>query len=242
MTTSPMTEIGTREEIVELLARVRADRDGSWHKAGAVKGMSGADWLWRAADDPRSDDRYRDYRDEYRADAEAALLRLTEQNAGLREESERLRNIPVDVVLHCPVCLERHVDQPQPEKGWTNPPHRTHECQHCGHLWRPYDVATNGIAMLPEQLASWNALKAEIASLREQVEKAKRVFWLQEAPAISDLAQALKADLREQWGLGDGVSSDDPAHNIDCHRLARAARAFIASLSPEETTQDKSDG
>ena len=41
---------------------------------------------------------------------------------------------PIDMILHCP----------------TNPPHRTHLCQHCGHLWRPALVATNGVQSLGE--------------------------------------------------------------------------------------------
>lgn len=87
-------------------------------------------------------------------------------NAALSEENVRLRNTPVDVILHCPVCLTRHVDEPQPEKNWTNPPHRTHECQQCGHLWRPYDVATNGVAMLPGQRDAWKSLSEENERLK----------------------------------------------------------------------------
>ena len=51
-----------------------------------------------------------------------------------------------DLLLHCPRCGQQHIDQPQPEKGWTNPPHRSHECQHCGWVWRPSDAFTNGVA------------------------------------------------------------------------------------------------
>jgi hypothetical protein len=39
----------------------------------------------------------------------------------------------------------QHIDEPQPHKDWTNPPHRSHECQHCGTVWRPADVPTNGV-------------------------------------------------------------------------------------------------
>jgi len=52
---------------------------------------------------------------------------------------------PVDMILFCPRCYEQHVDELQPEKGWDNPPHRSHECQHCGFVWRPADIATNGV-------------------------------------------------------------------------------------------------
>lgn len=32
------------------------------------------------------------------------------------------------------------------ESCWTNPPHRSHLCHGCGHIWRPADVPTNGVA------------------------------------------------------------------------------------------------
>lgn len=84
-----------------------------------------------------------------------------------------MRDSPIDMVLHCPACGEQHVDEPSPEarflheKGvtcsdgpdgalvwsdgvdrecpWNNRPHRSHLCQGCGHVWRPADVATNGV-------------------------------------------------------------------------------------------------
>lgn len=55
---------------------------------------------------------------------------------------------PIPMLLYCPRCDRQHVDAPQPEKNWTNPPHRTHECQQCGHSWRPADVATTGVRAL----------------------------------------------------------------------------------------------
>lgn len=56
---------------------------------------------------------------------------------------------PLDMLLFCPRCNVQHVDRPQPEQGWTNPPHATHTCQSCGLLWRPSNGLTNGIRMLP---------------------------------------------------------------------------------------------
>ncbi len=52
---------------------------------------------------------------------------------------------PIDIILICPNCFMRHVDEPQPEKNWDNPPHRSHECQFCYTIWRPADVPTNGV-------------------------------------------------------------------------------------------------
>jgi len=55
---------------------------------------------------------------------------------------------PIDMVLHCPACGMQHVDAPQdhPLDPWLNPPHRSHLCKGCGHIWRPADVPTNGVA------------------------------------------------------------------------------------------------
>jgi rubredoxin len=65
---------------------------------------------------------------------------------------------PIDMVLFCPDCGLQHVDAPEPAPdvmpgsafdgagGWTNPPHRSHRCAGCGHIWRPADVPTNGVA------------------------------------------------------------------------------------------------
>lgn len=57
----------------------------------------------------------------------------------------RSESAPIDMVLFCPKCAFQHVDRPQPEKGWTNPPHKSHECQSCGYIWRTADVPTNGV-------------------------------------------------------------------------------------------------
>lgn len=64
---------------------------------------------------------------------------------------------PIDMVLHCPACGLQHVDEPDTdahaysdgrESMWTNPPHRSHLCHGCGHIWRPADVPTNGVAAI----------------------------------------------------------------------------------------------
>jgi hypothetical protein len=64
---------------------------------------------------------------------------------------------PIPMVLHCPSCGVQHIDKsehdPYPAFGpgmdqerWLNPPHRSHLCHGCGHIWRPADVATTGVA------------------------------------------------------------------------------------------------
>lgn len=54
--------------------------------------------------------------------------------------------VSVNMLLYCPECYAQHIDEPQPEIGWSNPPHKSHECQSCGYVWRPADIPTNGVA------------------------------------------------------------------------------------------------
>jgi len=56
---------------------------------------------------------------------------------------------PVDMLLFCPICDWQHVDAPDEQTpGWDNPPHKSHLCRMCGHIWRPSDRPTNGILMI----------------------------------------------------------------------------------------------
>lgn len=63
------------------------------------------------------------------------------------------------MVLYCPACGTQHIDAPEFAEGspsttafaaiewaWSNPPHRSHLCAGCGHIWRPADVPTNGVS------------------------------------------------------------------------------------------------
>lgn len=62
---------------------------------------------------------------------------------------------PIDMMLFCPQCGLQHVDAPETHDSvsvdghgwvpWTNPPHKSHLCHRCGHIWRPADVPTNGV-------------------------------------------------------------------------------------------------
>jgi hypothetical protein len=65
--------------------------------------------------------------------------------------------VPVPMVLHCPSCGEQHIDAPELDKGWTNPPHRSHLCHACGTVWRPADIQTTGVPALKTRGAgdSW---------------------------------------------------------------------------------------
>lgn len=51
---------------------------------------------------------------------------------------------PIPMILYCPICCYQHLD----EEEWATRPHKTHQCQHCSHEWRPANVATVGVAEL----------------------------------------------------------------------------------------------
>lgn len=53
--------------------------------------------------------------------------------------------IPLPMILACPVCGERHIDIGK----FANHPHHTHACQECGIVWRPAVKATVGVHFLP---------------------------------------------------------------------------------------------
>lgn len=56
-----------------------------------------------------------------------------------------IEEVVTPMCLRCPVCNGRHIDEAKPEIGWFNPPHKTHLCNHCGHLWRPHEYFTVGV-------------------------------------------------------------------------------------------------
>lgn len=53
--------------------------------------------------------------------------------------------ITIPMILHCPMCCERHID----EGEFADKAHHTHACQGCGFVWRPAKVNTHGVRFLP---------------------------------------------------------------------------------------------
>jgi hypothetical protein len=87
--------------------------------------------------------------------------RVSRLSARVTELEARLAS-PIDILLFCPNCAERHVDEAKPDicetcghgeaecscaeyTAWLNPPHKSHRCEECNHVWRPADVPTNGV-------------------------------------------------------------------------------------------------
>lgn len=103
---------------------------------------------------------------------------------------------PIDMILHCPVCHEQHIDEPEEgdpdftedgrafvaRKGWDNPPHRSHLCHGCGSIWRPADVPTNGVREIKT--------KGKADALRTSPEGAQTV-------TNSDIFEVLSDNYRE---------------------------------------------
>jgi len=73
--------------------------------------------------------------------------RASQEQVSNPVEGASLPSAVVDMLLFCPRCDRQHIDEPKGE--WTNPPHATHTCQHCGLLWRPANANTNGVQSLP---------------------------------------------------------------------------------------------
>ena len=72
---------------------------------------------------------------------------------------------PAAMTLHCPKCEKLHVD----EGEWATRPHKTHQCQHCMHEWRPFEYPTVGVAKPSEQeKAPIEALCDSIINLRPE--------------------------------------------------------------------------
>jgi hypothetical protein len=69
------------------------------------------------------------------------VLKVLEMTAGWLEDDGCA--IPIPMILFCPSCGGQHVDEPKGD--WTNPPHRSHLCASCGHIWRPCDRPTAGV-------------------------------------------------------------------------------------------------
>ncbi len=166
--------------------------------------------------------------------------------------------IPVPMLLFCPSCGRQHVDAPEAESGWTNPPHKSHKCHACGLVWRPADVPTNGVATIetrgsadtwngPSALAAPAAIRAlapipaldaaENARLRddltdavrERAEAERRV--IEAARAWNTAPQGISVFTAEAIGSSSYAAANVERAKVD-RALAEAVNA-LAQLPPE---------
>lgn len=68
---------------------------------------------------------------------------------------------PIDMVLHCPKCHLQHIDET------TSACHRSHLCHGCGHIWRPADVPTNGVAAVKTRGSFDSPIASRIDNVRD---------------------------------------------------------------------------
>ncbi len=117
---------------------------------------------------------------------------------------------PLNMVLHCPVCRLQHIDEPAPEEfddegravHWTNPPHRSHLCHGCGHIWRPADVATNGVAAVKTRGSADSQPTPSCPDVSQQARELLRTEIIN-SPETADFMAAVPleaAHQRERWG------------------------------------------
>ena len=144
----------------------------------------------------------------------AELDSLRAMTCGLGDELAELDTLraqlaePIDMVLHCPACGMQHIDAveelpvPMPgssfegSAGWTNPPHRSHLCHGCGHIWRPADVPTNGVEAVKTCGKADSKLAAPTDTLRAQLAEAQRdaerLDWIEQNANVGVVINRLK--------------------------------------------------
>src|ERR1044072_2849142 len=74
--------------------------------------------------------------DELLHEASANPITRVRQHLAVKEQPK-----PIDMILFCPQCHERHID----EGAFATKAHSTHACQHCGFVWKPSKVPTRGV-------------------------------------------------------------------------------------------------
>ena len=145
---------------------------------------------------------------------------------------------PIPMILHCPACGTQHIDKPEGQAYpgmtaeesraqndssglWSNPPHRSHLCHSCGHIWRPADVATTGVDCIqthgeadsPVADPTKIGQPAGVAEQVLQTVKKERDAWQKEAEGLQRRLHLAECDLdlrrahqaRDAWYFqGDG--------------------------------------
>lgn len=132
-------------------------------------------------------------------------------------EDERV-DTPINMLLSCPVCGVQHIDEPDALTGWENPPHRSHLCDECGCIWRPADVATNGVSSI------------ETVGKSDTYTRDRHLLEAGFRPVIPHIQAQLDRAVELLEEIAD-IGDDVPC--TDCQASGRASRAFLASIKDE---------
>jgi hypothetical protein len=159
-----------------------------------------------------------------------------------------VNDTPIDMVLHCPKCHTQHIDKDNSdeirieaaERGidregdrawenwideheWTNPPHRSHLCHQCGHIWRPADVPTNGVQAIKTRGKADKDIETTFTPIAERDDVLPKDGWQYpfESNANTDVAQCYV-----YGDTSEGVVHVDGALDVESlERLAAYLRA-----------------
>jgi hypothetical protein len=134
-----------RRDRAELRAKAAAAPRGTWTHDGPGGGLGLDERCYLFAEGMMISDYPRDGTGMADATADFMIAASPDVVLDLLDELEA----PIPMILHCPACLTQHVDAPDERSpGWTNPPHKSHLCHGCGHVWRPCDRPTEGVKAL----------------------------------------------------------------------------------------------
>ena len=148
---------------------------------------------------------------------------------------------PIPMLLFCPRCGAQHIDAPQPEKNWDNPPHKSHECQSCSYVWRPADVPTTGVAEIETKgsrdqsaapatlsfVGSNCAMRAHLKHIRETLEE-----WRDRPSDNPQGYAAMASEVEEliEWTKPIRSEGGDP----QCPHMLEIQRLKSGRFTPEE--------
>lgn len=143
---------------------------------------------------------------------------------------------PIPMLLFCPMCNTRHVD----EGEFATKVHHTHACQNakCGMVWRPAIEPTVGVWFLP----GFNNALSAIAALTKQPEVARATdseYSEREIRLIGErdaaLTRAENAEAHEKWQPQPKLDKDE----LEAFRAWRVWRPVEIDLVFDQIRQER---
>jgi hypothetical protein len=152
------------------------------------------------------------------------------------------REKPVDAVLWCPNCFEQHIDVADPMvcetcglygenecicdvfNPWLNPPHKSHRCNFCNHVWRPMNHPTNGVVALEKTGERDGFAQPRAFATKKDFDDAVEVATSHLERTIAELREQIKAANEvidhygdeDTWGSTDTVPDDTSIQDAYC--------------------------